>query len=187
MNKGIAMASGSVIGFLNADDIYADSGALARIAEVLMQHPKADACYGDLMYVDQADIDSIVRYWRSRDFIHELFRQGWMPAHPTFYARKTAYDRCGCYDISYRIAADFELMFRMLEVNRIRTVYLPSMLVRMRLGGATNKSLVNIIGQNREILRTLRSHYPHVGVTCFVFNKLFNRLRQFTSRPTLNP
>ena len=187
MNKGIAMASGEVIGFLNADDVYADRDAVKKMAEAFRLHPDIDACYADLVYVDQDDTNSIVRYWKSRRYTAGLFRGGWMPAHPTFYARKSAYERSGAYNLSFRIAADFELMFRMLEVHHIRALYLPVLLVRMRLGGTTNKSVTNIIAQNKEILGALRSHYGDVHVFGFVINKLFNRLKQFMSRPSVAP
>jgi glycosyltransferase involved in cell wall biosynthesis len=184
MNKGIALASGDVIGFLNADDLYADRDAVKKMAEAFKRHPEVDACYADLVYVDQNDTNSIVRYWKSRRYTPGLFRGGWMPAHPTFYARKAAYQRCGTYDTSFRIAADFELMFRMLEIHRIQALYLPVLLVRMRLGGTTNKNVANIVAQNKEILGALRSHYGDVHVLGFVFNKFFNRLKQFISRPS---
>ncbi len=106
-----------------------------------------------------------------------------MPAHPTFFVRKSVYERLGGFDLNYKIAADFELLFRLIEKNKIKTQYLPKVLVKMRLGGTTNKNLSNIIKQNKEIVATLNKHYGDFSIVEFVFKKLFNRANQFISHP----
>lgn len=182
MNKGIALATGDVIGTLNADDIYASNDVLAEVAKVLLD-PAVEACYGDLVYVKQDNVEQVVRFWKSRDYQSGLFKSGWMPAHPTFFVRKCVYDKLGNFDLNYKIAADFELLFRFIEQNKIKTKYLPRVLVKMRLGGTTNKNITNIIKQNKEIVAILTKHYGDFSTGKFVFIKLINKLLQFFRRP----
>jgi glycosyltransferase involved in cell wall biosynthesis len=182
MNKGIALATGEIIGTLNADDFYYDDNVLKEVEKVFLE-PSVEACYGDLVYIKQDDINQIVRFWKSRDYKEGLFKSGWMPAHPTFFVRKNVYDRLGGFKLDYRIAADFELLFRFIEQNNIKTKYIPNVMVKMRLGGTTNKSFKNIWIQNREIVNTLRSYYPDFSLLKFILSKFINRAIQFIKHP----
>lgn len=182
MNKGIALATGDVVGTLNADDYYMNDQVLDDIAKVFLD-PTIEACYGDLVYVRQDNINKIVRFWKSNDYKSGMFKSGWMPAHPTFFVRKNVYERLGSFDLRYKIAADFEILFRFIEKNKIKTKYLPKVLVKMRLGGTTNKNLSNIIKQNKEIVAILNKHYGNFSMIEFVFKKLFNRINQYISHP----
>lgn len=182
MNKGIAMATGEVIGALNADDFYANENVLEEVAQIFMDSD-IEACFGDLVYVAQENTNKIVRYWKSREYVSGLFKSGWMPAHPTFFVRKSVYKRLGGFDLNYKIAADFELLFRFIEQNKIKTKYLPKVLVKMRLGGTTNKNLSNILMQNKEIIAILKKYYDDFSVVNFALKKLFNRFSQFISHP----
>lgn len=178
MNKGFALATGDVIGTLNADDFYANENVLEDIAKVFLD-TDVQACYGDLVYVSQQDTSKIVRYWKSRSYVSDLFKSGWAPAHPTFFARRSTYDRLGGFNLNYKIAADFELLFRFIELNKVKTKYLPEVLVKMRLGGTTNKNLHNIIKQNKEIFSVLNKHYADFSLPNFIFKKLSSRFFQF--------
>jgi len=181
MNKGIAAASGEVVGFLNADDVYADAQALAAVAEAFA-HPEVDACYADLVYVDRKDPERIVRYWKSRDFCPGLFRRGWMPAHPTFYVRRRVFERYGGFDLRYPRQADFELAMRLLELHHVVTRYIPRILVRMRKGGLSNSSYLGILRGNLEAYRACRN--CGMAVTpLFMLRKVLSRLPQFFCRP----
>ncbi|AUZ84055.1 glycosyltransferase family 2 protein [Methylophaga nitratireducenticrescens] len=182
MNKGIAMASGDVIGILNADDFYVNKSVINQIARVF-NNEKVDACYADLVYVKETDTNKIVRYWRSQPFKPGLFLKGWMPAHPTFFVRKSIYQQHGLFNLNYRIASDVEMLFRLMEVKRINTVYLPETIIKMRLGGTTNKSFKNIKQQNQEVLMMLDAFYGHASRVRFFALKMFNRLKQFLSKP----
>jgi len=182
MNKGIAMATGDIIGILNADDFYARNDVLSMIAKVF-EEPDIDACFADLVYVRQNDSKKIVRYWKSQPYRAGLFKRGWMPAHPTFFCRNEVYERYGNFDLNYTIAADVELLFRFLEKNRTNSVYLPKTIIKMRLGGTTNQSWSNINIQNHEVLSALDEHYGRVSRACFFLGKLFNRSSQFLRRP----
>lgn len=178
MNKGIALATGDVLCTLNSDDFYANDDVLAEVAKVFLD-PNIDACYGDLVYVKQDNTKQVVRFWKSRNYESCSFKSGWVPAHPTFFARKSIYDRLGSFDLNYKIAADFELLFRFIEQNKIKTKYIPEVLVKMRLGGTTNKNLLNILRQNKEIVAVLDKHYADFSKLDFLFKKLFNRFLQF--------
>lgn len=118
MNKGIALATGDVIGMINSDDFYACSGSIAKVVKAL-EDDTLDACFGDLCYVDQQDTSKIVRYWKAGEYRPGAFAHGWCPPHPSFFVRRRVYERLGYFNLNYRIAADAELMMRFLEVGRI--------------------------------------------------------------------
>jgi glycosyltransferase involved in cell wall biosynthesis len=177
MNKGFALASGEIVGFLNSDDFYTDARVLEKIVNAF-QDPAVDACYADLVYVTP-DKSRIVRYWKSKPFTKGDFAKGWCPAHPTFYLRKSLIERMGMFDLSYKLGVDVEFMMRYLESGNIRAIYIPHTLVRMRLGGASNQSYKNIILQNKEIFTALRKNGVPFSRVWFAANKVVNRLNQF--------
>lgn len=149
MNKGLALATGDVVGILNADDVYAHSDVLRRVAEAL-EDSSVDATYGDLLYVAAQDLNAVQRYWKSGAYRPGAFRWGWMPPHPTFFVRRVCYQRWGGFDTRLRSAADYELMLRLIHRHGIRLRYIPEVLVRMRAGGVSNASWKNRLRANRE-------------------------------------
>lgn len=151
MNKGIAMAMGEVVGILNSDDFYTSKGILSKVA-VAMMDSDVDAVYGDIHFVNDADLTKCVRYYSSRFFSRWKMQLGYQPAHPSFYCRKSVYDRYGAFDINFRVAADFENMLRLIYIHRIRTRYLPVDFVTMRTGGASTSGVSSH-------LRILNDHY----------------------------
>lgn len=182
MNKGIGLATGEVIGFINADDFYASEGVLREVAAAF-EKPGVDCCFGDLCYVSKLDAAKVVRYWSSKDFVPGAFERGWCPPHPTFFVRRSVYERLGGFDLNFKIAADFELMARYLEIARVTSFYIPEVLVKMRLGGTTNKSLANILKQNSEIRQALKKLGLKFSMSKFLFPKLTSRAVQFLRRP----
>jgi GT2 family glycosyltransferase len=140
INKGIAIATGDVIGTLNADDFYSHSKALAIVSKAF-EDPDVDACYGDLLYVDRRDKSKVIRYWRSSPYKEELMYQGWMPPHPTLFVRRSVYENHGAYRLDMGTSADYEFILRALLVNRIRALYIPTVIAVMRTGGASNSTL----------------------------------------------
>jgi glycosyltransferase involved in cell wall biosynthesis len=149
MNKGLAMATGDVIGILNSDDVYTDDGILSLIAAAFAD-PAVRTSYADLQYVRPGDLDKIIRTWRTGAFKKRSFYYGWMPPHPTFFVRKEVYDQVGLFNISLRSAADYELMLRILLRHGIPALYIPRVIVKMRAGGVSNASLQNRVRANKE-------------------------------------
>jgi len=181
MNKGISLATGDVIGLLNSDDVYYDNGVVRTIAEAFADK-EIDACYGDLVYVGRDDTEKIVRYWQSCPYRDGLFKKGWVPAHPTFYVRRGVYEKYGGFDLRFHLAADTELMMRFVGRYKIRIEYIPHLVVKMRIGGATNKNISNILKQNVEIWRAARQNGINMS-PLFPVYKIANRIIQFNSRP----
>jgi glycosyltransferase involved in cell wall biosynthesis len=181
MNKGIAAATGDIVGTLNADDFYVNEYVLENIARAFVD-PDVGACYADLVYVDRRDINKVIRYWKSRPYADGLFEIGWLPAHPTFILRRALYQRYGGFDLRYRYQADFELTMRMLAVHKVRSVYLPEVIVKMRMGGVSNRSVWNVIKGNLEAYRACRRHGLKV-TPLFISRKILSRLPQFFRRP----
>jgi glycosyltransferase involved in cell wall biosynthesis len=182
MNRGIELATGDVVGFINSDDFYSSRTAVSSVARAFLE-PATEVVYGDLCYVSRFDVTRVVRYWRSSCFVPGAFAHGWCPPHPTFFVRRTVYQRLGGFDLSFRIAADTELMMRYLEVNRVPSTYLHQRLVDMRLGGETNRSVRNVVRQNQEIMRALRMHRLGSSWPEFLVLKAWRRIWQFVVRP----
>jgi glycosyltransferase involved in cell wall biosynthesis len=143
LNKGIRLSSGDVIGILNGDDFYAHNKVLKMVIDVF-ENQKVDSCYGDLQYVNKNAIHKVIRHWKSSQYNHGKFKYGWMPPHPTFFVRREIYEKFGYFNTNFRIAADYELMLRFLERHRISTHYIPNVLIKMRVGGMSNRSLKNM-------------------------------------------
>jgi len=181
MNKGILIATGDIIGILNADDFYADQQVIETVINAFAD-PEVDACYSDLVYVDQEKTDRIVRYWKSCPYRSGLFEKGWVPPHPTFFVRRKVYERLGLFDLDYQIAADFELMARFIDRHKVKTNYLPQVTVNMRLGGTTNKSIRNIIKQNLEIIRALKKNKLRISPLIPAY-KLLDKFSQYFKNP----
>lgn len=135
MNKGIAMSTGDIIGILNSDDYYANENVLSSVVDEF-SHNITDSCYGDLMYVRNS---SPYRYWKAGNF--RTFRFGWMPPHPAFFVRRSVYEKYGNFRLDIGTSADYELMLRLLEKNRVSTRYIKRLVTVMRVGGASNKGL----------------------------------------------
>ena len=147
-NKGINCASGEIVGMLNADDFYADKDVLRDVSNSLAK--ETHAVYGDLQYVDRKHPQKIKRKWVSGLYARKNFLMGWMPPHPTFFIRKSAYDTYGAFRPDLRSAADYELMLRMLYKHSLEPVYIDRVLVKMRVGGKSNVSIGNRIRANIE-------------------------------------
>lgn len=180
MNKGWRAASGDIIGFLNSDDVYSDPDALQWIAEAF-RDDAIEACYGDLVYVRRDDLSRVVRYWQSRPFEAGLFARGWQPPHPTLYLRRSVFERCGGFDLRYRIQSDFDFCLRTFEKVKVASRYVPKVLVKMRVGGESNRSLRNVVRGNLEAYRSCRSNGLQVPPT-FIVRKVLSRIPQYFQR-----
>lgn len=181
-NKGLAVADGEVIGFLNSDDYYATPYVIEHVMRVF-EDQGIDAVYADLVYVDMNNINKIVRHWKSKSYRKGDFSRGFTPAHPTLFLRRSVYERTGIFNLELRLASDYEFMLRAFHTKGVNSVYLPEVLVRMRTGGATGGSLPSIKKQNLEILRALDSQGVRVFKPVFFGRKILNRLLQRLRAP----
>jgi glycosyltransferase involved in cell wall biosynthesis len=157
LNKGFDRATGEVVGLLHADDLFAHERVLAKVAATFSD-PEVDAVYGDLQYVRREDPAKVVRQWTSGPFTSGRLKFGWMPPHPTLFLRRSTLERLGPFNLSYRIAADYEFMLRLLKDPGYRIAYLPEVLVKMRVGGVSNRSFRNMMQKSSEDLRAMRIH-----------------------------
>jgi len=157
LNKGIKSANGDVIGILHADDLFASSKVLEKIAGVF-SNKEIDSCYGDLIYIENEEVEGrikerkdfkVVRYWQSGEYDTQKFYRGWMPPHPTFFVRREVYEKYGLFNLELGTAADYELMLRFLLKHKISCAYIPEVLVKMRVGGVSNVSWYNRIQANK--------------------------------------
>jgi glycosyltransferase len=176
LNKGIELAKGDVVGFLHADDFFAHHRVLSKIAAAF-EDPEVGAVYGDLVYVRRADETRVVRHWRAGACTPRKLAWGWMPPHPTFYVRRSIYERLGKFDTRYRIAADYDCMLRIIQRGGVRATYIPEVLVKMRLGGSSNRSVGSILRKSREDYRALKGN--NVGGLGALLWKNLSKVGQF--------
>ena len=174
-NKGLKLASGDVVGFLNADDIFYDNNSVQEIVNTFSKS-NVDIVYGNLDYINVNG--KVIRNWISRSYEDGLVKKAWMPAHPTFYCKKEVYDRLGGYNDSFKIGGDFELCLRFLEVNKVPSSHLNKKLVKMLIGGISNSGLKSKWIIYKEELRAFKIHGIKVNPLVFFFHKL-KKLIQF--------
>jgi len=181
INKGIGMATGEVIGILNSDDFFASADILAQVIQGFSDSA-VDCVFGDIRFVREPDLVKTVRYYCAKHFRPWMLRFGFMPPHPTFFARRGLFGRFGNYKTDYRIAADYELLVRFLWVERVSYLYLDLAMTRMRLGGMSTRSPMSTYILNREIVRACRENrmwtiLPMLGIKYFfkVFELLNTR------------
>lgn len=179
LNKGIRMSTGDVVGFLHADDLFASDDVLSKIAKAF-EDPSVCAVYGDLEYVSQKDTSKVIRRWRSNSFNQLDLGWGWMPAHPTLYVRRDWYLKIGEFDIGYRISADYLCILKLFTQAEFKATYIPDVLVTMRLGGASNKSIKSIIKKSKEDWCALRScGFSVLGALRAIAWKNLSKITQF--------
>ena len=168
MNKGILMATGNVVGFLNSDDLFIDK----KVAEDIVSafDTNTDAIYANLYFVQSTDVNQIVRIWKGSPYVS--FKYGWCPAHPTFYVRREIYQQYGGFDLSFDVSADFELMLRLIEKVHIRTKYLDRYMIRMRMGGESTGNIKNILKGNKNIYKAFCKH----GLSVSIFYPVYRLL-----------
>ncbi len=176
LNKGIAKSSGDIVGFLHSDDFFENSKVLLRIVDLFVRF-NLDAVYGDLKYVQREDPSVVVRFWKSGAFESSNLALGWMPPHPTFYVRRDIYQKLGAFDTTYRIAADYDCMLRFLKQDGFKVGYIPEVLVNMRVGGESNRSLRNILRKTREDYRALQRN--KIGGVVALAWKNISKISQF--------
>ena len=175
MNKGINIASGDVIGILNADDVYKNKQVLSEVMNAFKNN--VSIVYGDIEYVNN-DLSRVVRKWKAGIFRPGKFKWGWMPPHPGFFMKKSCYQRYGFFNLNLSTSADYELMLRMLEVHHLSCNYIPKTITSMRVGGASNSSLKNRLIANRNDKKAWTIHPINPFWFTFILKPL-RKLPQF--------
>ncbi len=183
MNKGIGMATGDIIGILNSDDIYEHREVIEHVVNAFETHD-TDSVFGDLVLVDPNNIQKIVRYYRSNRFKVTDFRRGMMPPHATFFVKTEHYRKLGLFNTNYKISADFDLMLRFLYIAKLRYIYLPEVLIRMRLGGISTSGLSSTYLMNKENLAICRKHSVRTNILN-IYSKYFFKVFQYFRRPEI--
>lgn len=178
MNKGLKLATGDVIGILNSDDLYTNNSILNEVMTQFINDHTLDILYGDLVYVKHDNINKIVRTWKSTPYYPNFFENGGVPPHPSLFVSARVYHEAGYFNLKYRLAADYEFMLRIFKTHSYKIKYLPLVLVKMRLGGATNNSLKNIYKGNVEILNSWKENGYKIPLLLFA-KRIFKRLIQF--------
>jgi len=177
LNKGIELAEGDIIGLLHTDDVFASDTVIEQVRNLFLER-NADIVYGDLTYVSRNNGHKPLRYWKSRPFEISLLSKGWMPAHPSMFIKRDVYKRYGLFDLNYRISSDYDLMLRFLRQNDLRVEYLPVLITKMKTGGASNRSIRNIIRKSTEDYIIIRKHHlPHPLLV--LAGKNFGKINQF--------
>ena len=179
LNKGISAATGDIIGFLHSDDLLAYPDA---ISDIVAQFKASDcqAVYGDLEYVSKTDTSKVIRLWKSGFYKKQKLQLGWMPPHPTFYMKRELYEQYGCFELNFRISADYDSLLRYLWRHNISLAYIPKVIIKMRVGGASNRSISNIIKKTKEDIVAIRKNglfWPTV-----VLFKNLSKIPQFLIR-----
>ena len=169
MNKGIRIATGDVIGILNADDRYADSWVLKDVVEIL-ERGWVDVCYGNIIYENASG--RRIRYWRSGPSSRLKWQLGWMPPHPGFFVKRKVYERYGVFNQELSIAGDYELMLRLLCGNQLRSVHIDRVLVHMALGGNSNGSIGTIIRAANEVRLAWKMNRLRGGLVASILKPL---------------
>jgi glycosyltransferase len=175
MNKGLKMASGDIIGFLNSDDVFDNQFVVQTIVNSF-ESSDHDVLWGGLNYVNSSDIQKSVRVWHSRHFSEADVKKGFIPAHPAFYISRKALEILKSFDLQYTIASDFDFMKRAIMHPKLRTGYLDYLFVRMRTGGASSSNISVVIKQNREIIRSLRGSFEKFSYVEFFYHKVTSKL-----------
>ncbi|AOE66936.1 glycosyl transferase [Pseudomonas fluorescens] len=182
MNKGVALATGDVIGILNSDDFYEDSTSASSVVKAFERHSESDVVFGDVVFVNAPDLQKVTRFYRGNRFTPWKLRFGWMPPHPATFIRKSAYTKVGLYSLKYRISADYEFFVRLFMVQRLKYSYLDKVLVRMRSGGASTGGLKSSLKLNMEIVEACRANGVYTNLP-LVLLKLPFKLYELRKRP----
>jgi len=177
INKGIAMASGEIVGILNADDMLADRNVIEQIAKSFILDSSIDAVYGDLNYVHPIN-NKIIRTWKSKQADEKDIARGWMPAHPTLYIRKALFEKYGNYALNLGTAADYDLILRYFYQHQLKAYYLPFLMVNMRMGGISNKNFLSLLGAFQNDYKALKMNNMPYAFSVLLRKKL-SKLKQY--------
>lgn len=176
LNKGINLSSGEIVGVLHSDDFYKDNKVLKTIAETFKK-TDADLVYGDLVYVNKKYPFKVLRYWKAGKYFEKNLFNGWMPPHPTVFVKRSVFNRIGKYKTKYHISSDYDFLVRALSKKNIKKIYIPKILVNMRIGGMSNNSIKNIFKKSIEDFKIIKKN--KIGGFLTLLNKNFSKIGQF--------
>ena len=176
LNKGLKISTGDIIGFLHSDDYYTHNLVLSEIKDIF-ENQNIDFLYGDLQYVTSDIPPKIFRHWNSGNFILSNLKKGWMPPHPTVYFKKSLIEKIGYFDTSFNISADYDWLIRCLTIPEIKVAYIPKVLIKMKMGGKSNKSIKNILKKSKEDYKIIKKN--KIGGIYTIFLKNFCKINQF--------
>jgi len=177
INKGIRMSTGDIVGILNSDDFFPEADVISSIVSVF-EKERVDAVYGDIAFVKPEDLRKIVRYYSSKKFHPKKFARGYMPAHPSFYVKRSCFEKLGYYQLDYKIAADFELLMRFFMDPHITSRYIQKVIVYMRTGGVSNKNVLSRYILNKEIIKACKENGVDTNML-YVSLKYFNKIFEY--------
>ena len=180
LNKGLKYASGDIIGLLHSDDMYGSENTISNIVDTF-ERTGADVVYGDLVFVQKNNTSKVLRYWKSSPFTRGKLSRGWMPPHPTVFMRKEVFEKFGCFDLSFRIASDYDFLLRVFKDRALKFEYMPELITRMRMGGLSTGSLKNIIRKSKEdylVLKKNNVSFPLLVVMLKIMGKVPQLLKR---------
>ena len=157
LNKGIRLATGDIIGFLHSDDLFDSPDTLQHIADAFANQ-EVSVVYGDSLFVDQQDINKVVRYWKSQPFKPALLQRGWMPPHPTVFMRREVYEKHGLFNINLKCSADYDYILRVFRDKTQKFEYLPEVITKMQMGGMSTGGIKNLIIKKKEDYWVLKNN-----------------------------
>lgn len=178
MNKGIAVATGDIIGMLHSDDIYATEDIIQEIVSHFQKDASISSIYGNLEYFKGNQKDKVIRYWKAKPYHPSFFEDGEAPPHPTLFVRKEVYDQIGGYWADFKISGDNEFMFRMLKIHQFKSCYLDKTIVKMRLGGISTRGFKSYLISTIELTRVWRMNGYQYPKRLFLLRP-FNKIKQF--------
>lgn len=178
-NKGIMMATGDIVCFLCADDMYEHKNVLQKIADTFNSKPETEIVYGDIIYVDRNDLSKIKRYWKSSPFTPGLFKKGWLPPNTALFIKRSVFLKYGLFNLKFKMASDYEMQYRFFEKLRVPSVYVPGIMVRMRSGGMSNAGLKGMYTSLKECYYALKNNHVKFPLL-YIVNTIIYRLKQLS-------
>ncbi len=178
INKGIKLSSGNIIGILHSDDFYDNSNVILDVVNTFNNN-NIDLVYGDLEYVSKKLPFKKIRSWKAGEFYENNLKKGWMPPHPTVFVKKNLFTKIGEYNTNYKISSDYDFLIRALSNKGVKKKYIKKNLIKMRIGGKSNRSIKNVINKSLEDLMIIRKN--RIGGFLTLLNKNYSKLTQFLS------
>ncbi len=177
LNKGVMNSSGDIIGFLHSDDFYSNKHSINDIVKKFQENKSTEMVYGDLNYISRFDENKVIRKWKSGEFSINKMKLGWMPPHPALFVKRELFLNLGLFDLNFKIASDYESIVRFLYHHKRKIRYLPKSIINMRLGGASNSNLKNILTKMNEDLRVMKKYRLPYPIT--IIGKNLSKIKQF--------